>query len=60
MRWVGAWFTERERGKWDKAMEDDIFGESVVEERPHLCKRLTVNGAMTEGVVNIVDLCFRE
>jgi len=49
-----------EREKWGKAMEDDIFRESVVEERPHLCKRLTVNGAMTEGVENIVDSCFRE
>ena len=42
-------------------MEDDVFGKSVVEERLHLCERLTVNGAMTEGVEeNIVDLCFRE
>jgi len=49
-----------EREKWDKAMEDDIIGESVVEERLHLCERLTVNGTMTEGVENIVDLCFRE
>jgi len=31
-------------------MEDDVFGKSVVEERPHLCKRLTVNGAMTDRV----------
>jgi len=30
-----------EREKWGKAMEDDISGESMVEERPHLCKRLT-------------------
>jgi len=50
----------RERKKWDLAMEDDIFGESVIEKRPRLCKRLTVNGAMTEGVENIVDLCFRK
>jgi len=49
-----------EREKWGKAMEDNIFGESVVEERSYLCKRLTVNGAMTEGVENIVDLCFKE
>ena len=42
-------------------MEDNVFGQSVVEERPHLCKRLTVNGAMTEGAEeNIVDLRFRE
>jgi len=42
-------------------MEVDIFGKSVVEERPHLCKRRTVNGAMTEGVEeNIVNLCSRE
>jgi len=42
-------------------MKDDVFGKSVVVERPDLCKRLTVNGAMTEGVKeNIVDLCSRE
>jgi len=49
-----------EREKWGEAMEDDIFGENAVEKRPHLCERLTVNGAMTEGVENIVDLCYRE
>jgi len=49
-----------ERKKWGKAMEDDNFGESMAEERQHLCKRLTVNGAITEGVENTVDLCFRE
>jgi len=50
------------RGRVGKmeAMEDDIFGESMVEERPHVCKCFTVNEAMTERVENIVDLCFRE
>jgi len=44
-----------ERKKWGKGNGDDVL------ERPHLSKRLTVNGAMTEGVgKNIVDLCFRE
>jgi len=42
-------------------VEDDVFGKSVVEERRYLCKRLTVNEAMTEGVEeNMVDLCFTE
>ena len=42
-------------------MEDDVSGKSVVEERPDLCKRFTVNGAMTEGVEeNIMDFCFKE
>jgi len=41
-------------------MENDVFGKSVVEKRPYLYKGLTVNGAMTEGVEEIVDLCFRE
>jgi len=41
-------------------MEDDVSGESVVEDRPHLCKRLKANGARTEGVKeDIVDLCFK-
>jgi len=50
----------RRKGKWGKAMEHYIFGESVVEKRPHLYKRLTVNGAITERDESIVNLCFRE
>jgi len=43
------------------ALEDNVFGKSVFEERPHLGKRLTVNGAMTEGVEeNIINLCLKE
>ena len=42
-------------------MEDDIFGKSVVKERPHFYKRITVNGAMAEGAQeNILGLCFSE
>ena len=43
----GPWWKTGKNGS--TAIDDDVFGKSVVEERPHLCKCLTVNGETTQA-----------